>query len=166
VTTRGALIAVCGVGAAADTAYVSRLIAGELTRRRSPGAVLLTRARGAEAHAALDPALQRRRVVVADLGPLDEDLDAVLAIAAVVVCTLRGDVDRNEVAEAVTRHTTRRSARWLAAVTTAPDEVHHVRLLAAALPPAVPLIAVGDPATDRAASSKALDAALLAAALG
>jgi hypothetical protein len=137
VTGRGALLAVCGVGDDAQTADVSRLLATELGRRTTPGAVLLTAARGRAADRVLEPALGRHAIVVADIGPLNEHAGDALALAAAVICTFRADLDPLRLAAALTGRAARTapSARWHAVATAAAEtSPADLRRVAAALP--------------------------------
>lgn len=86
--SRGILIAVCGLHAGAGTTTTARLLAEHLVQGARSGSVLLTSARGPDSAAALDGALARHCVVVADAGTLDAAVD-VLPLASAVVWTVR-----------------------------------------------------------------------------
>lgn len=145
---RGALIAVCGIGAGARTADVSRLLAAELTRRSPRGAVLLTAAHGPAASSSLEPALHRHPIVVADVGALLE-CGEVISIAAVAICTFRIDADLVEVAARL--HRAAMSAHRTVAVATAvADSDRDDRRVAAALPRSVRALTLLPSACDAA----------------
>lgn len=166
--TRGALIAVCGAGAHADSASISRRLAAELTRRSSQASVLLTAARGEDTVIALERALARHAIVVADVGALENVAPAVLRLAVAVVCTLHAGGDLCGSAESLVEQdgsTVTHVRRWVAAVTW--DHVASFadcRGLASQLAPSIDAVTLfpgsaSDPADDDLAAA-ALVAAL------
>jgi hypothetical protein len=139
--TRGALVAVCGVGAGDLTIAVSRLVAAELARGAPAGTVLLTSLRGPSSH--LDPPLSRHSVVVADVGALDDGARA-LEIASLVVCVLAADAAPAAVASAATSPAAQFAAskRWVAVLASSDRAVarEQIRHLLRVLPFSVRMV--------------------------